>query len=112
MKYCGYCGNEIDDNANFCPHCGARSDNHENTHEVDLLINGEETYNTNYNYNNNYNVNTSNSNVFAVLAFIFSFLSPIMGWIFASIGKRKAEETGVGYGFCKAAMINLQLILF
>ena len=26
MKYCKRCGNELDDNANFCPKCGSKQD--------------------------------------------------------------------------------------
>ena len=45
MKYCKFCGSQIEDNAKFCPNCGARLEeervvNNISSNEEDLPTNG------------------------------------------------------------------------
>ncbi len=82
MKYCGKCGAELSDDAIYCPICGNK------THQLT-----DEEKNTFVKV-----VPASKSlapygrNVCALLGFIFSFISPLAGWILSGIGLKKAPD--------------------
>lgn len=70
MKFCSKCGNQIDENAIFCPHCGHRT-------------NGDESAFKNYNpyFNNMPVIDTKESKLVALLSFLFVDVGFIL-WLF------------------------------
>ncbi len=98
MKICSYCGQYIDDDAIFCPNCGART-NGDDTHRA---------YNNPYNpYNPGHAVNydMSESKLVSVLCFIFWQIG-IIYWLFSRRtrpGKASSAAKGV------LASISLQM---
>ena len=75
---CKNCGQELSDDATICFFCGVPTENFDKQEKVDKSK--EKTV-----------------NAMAIVGFIFSFLVPILGWIFGGIGLKKAEkEEGVG----------------
>lgn len=66
--YCKNCGNEIDDLAVVCPHCGCQVQK----------IRQEET----------------KTNVLAIVGFVLSFLFAIAGLICSILGRKEADKMG------------------
>ena len=91
MKFCKNCGNAIDDNAIFCPRCGAHA-------------NGESqraSYNTYGGYGQPY-YDTSESTLLAILSFIFWQVGLIV-WLFCRQtrpGKARSAAKGLLSSFC------------
>jgi uncharacterized membrane protein YvbJ len=71
MKYCAYCGQEIDENIKFCPHCGAAV-------EKDIFVSSMET--PKIHKSTNYQLET----ILGILAIVFSVLNYI-GIIFVHL---------------------------
>lgn len=101
MKFCKFCGNQIDENAIFCPKCGSR-------------VNGESSnpyggQNTSYNpyggfgYQNPYPVyDTAGSKAVAVLSFIF-WQAGLILWFFwrrSRPGKARSAAKGTLANVC------------
>ncbi len=84
--YCRNCGKEIDDNAVVCVHCGTPTDNF-TTSTVS-------------------NDKPKETNVLAIVGFVFSFLVALVGLICSILGYRKAKQEGLGYsGLALAGII-------
>ena len=83
--YCRKCGKEIPNDSFHCPYCGEEVLTSFNQHQ-------------NSQYNNRYNG-------YAVAGFITAFISPILGWIFGSIGLKRAKNGYRGRYLAIAAII-------
>ena len=89
MKYCSKCGNQLLDEAVFCPKCGCAVDNR-------YAPTPAPTQQT----------TASGTNGFAIAGFICAFFIPLLGWIFGGIGISKANKMGgKGKGLAVAAII-------
>ena len=83
MKYCTKCGEQIMDEAVVCPHCGC---------QTELMNKTEESA-------------VEKTNPFAIAGFVWSFFSPLFGWIFGGIGLYKSTRlNGKGRSFSIAAL--------
>lgn len=78
--FCKNCGNQVDDNAVVCPHCGVATHNLETARQ-------------------------SSSNGFAIAGFVLSFFFALLGLIFSAVGINKAKTTGSGKGLATAGLI-------
>lgn len=86
MKYCVFCGEKIEDDSTFCPHCGGKQGISCSNEEMNAS--GEET------------------NTIAILAIIFTFVFTIVGLILGILGMNKAKQmNGKGFGLSLAAVI-------
>lgn len=92
MKYCSHCGSEVQDDAIYCPNCGA-------------LISQ-----SNDNTNANTNVYVKKNNGFAIAGFVCSFFIPLLGWIFGGIGLSKSKQTNKGKNLSIAAIIIASVV--
>lgn len=87
--YCRNCGKEINDNADVCLNCGAA------------------TNKTTANQSN-----TQQTNVFALIGFILSFIIPVAGLVLSIIGKNKAASyNDNGKGLSLAGIIISSVFL-
>lgn len=85
MKYCSKCGNQVLDDAIICPKCGCM---------VDGKLKSEK-------------------NEMAVVGFICSFFSSLLGLIFGGIGLYRSEDrNGNGKGLSIAAILISCFIFF
>ena len=73
MKYCSRCGAEIYDEAVICTKCGCAVDG----------MNG-----------GSYNSASNNYNVLAIVGFVLSFFSTIVGLIISIIAYKQVKQTG------------------
>ena len=85
MKYCIYCGSDMDDVAVYCPICGKRQESSV------PRSNGYDSYygNGNSNYSN---VNSKNYHWAAVLALVFGILGGALAFVFGGIGLSKCDD--------------------
>lgn len=96
MKKCNYCGQDLDDDAKFCPNCGARCDTNNTSTET---TNGSYSY-----YDPNVMAqpprqpqsNDSPSVGFGILSFFFPLVGLILFLIWHSEYPRKAKSCGIG----------------
>ncbi len=82
--YCKKCGQEINENAIICPHCGVATDNMSKTAPV-----------------------PAQKNTIALVGFILSFFVPMVGLILSIIGYqnvKKPEYAGDGRSFAVAGI--------
>ncbi len=78
MKFCRFCGQEIDDDARFCPVCGNSTD--ENSEEIHRSTNTQQAKpEQNYHWA-------------AVCALIFGILGGLLAFVFGAIGLSKCTE--------------------
>ncbi len=85
--YCNNCGNQIDDNAAVCIHCGAPTQNFSQPAQQQQQ-------------------QPAQSNTMALVGFILAFLMPLIGLILSIIGlKRAPEYNGNGKGLATAGII-------
>ena len=88
--YCLGCGQNLEDGATFCKHCGTKTDN----------INAGTTQQSAP------APASTQSNTFAVLGLVFAFLMPILGIIFSAMGMSKSKElNGNGRGMAIAGLV-------
>ena len=84
--YCKNCGNQIDDNAVYCIHCGASTGIQQ--------------------YGQPEQKQSSQSNTLAIVGFILSFFIPLAGLICSIIGLKRAPQFGGnGKGLAIAGII-------
>ena len=80
--FCKNCGKEIDDNAAICPHCG-------------VVVNSAQ-----------FQPVKQETNTIAIVGFILSFFTALIGLIVSCVGlKRSKELGGNGRGFAIAGII-------
>lgn len=85
-KFCTNCGNQLIDEAAFCPKCGVMA-----------------------NTNNNVNNNSNKTNGFAIAGLILSFFTTILGLVFSIIGLVKSKTTNDGKPL---AIVGLVISIF
>ena len=84
--YCSNCGNQIDDNAAVCIHCGAPTGRAQ--------------------YQQQPAQQPAQSNTLAIVGFVFAFLIPIVGLICSIVGLKNAPQfNGNGKGLAIAGII-------
>ena len=90
MKYCGHCGAELLDEAVICPKCGCPVDG----------------------ANNLYANSKSNSwNALAIVGFVLSFFTAIIGLILCIIAYKQVKESGEkGKGLAIAGIVISSII--
>lgn len=88
--YCKNCGQQLGDQAVVCVHCGAATDKYTTTTTS--------------------HVKPRETNVLAIIGFIFSFNSAIVGLICSIIGYRKAKQEGLEYGGLALAGIIISAV--
>ncbi len=99
--YCTNCGNEINDKAVVCIHCGAAVDKeyfgNDNT-ENKTACSAQPAYNNRPNqkfqpvYQAEPAEQPKKENTIAIVGFIFAFLMPIVGIICSAIGYKRAKN--------------------
>ena len=95
-KYCSNCGRKIEEDIKYCPDCGWELDNNE------------------YRKRNNETNNAKGSNVFAILGFIFSFISPLLGLILSIIGLsqlKKYKKYGIVFGILGIIISIIRILI-
>ena len=93
MMKCSKCSAELEDNAKFCPQCGAPVGDDYVQHEQAQTQNqsqsqGQPQGNTAYVY--------QRTNGFAIAGFVLSFFVPILGIIFSAIALKQISDRGEG----------------
>lgn len=78
MKYCRFCGKQIDDDAKFCPACGNSTDEF-----------SEQTNPTYESGNTTTTQSTQNFHWMAVLGLILSILDLVPGLVFCILGLKR-----------------------
>lgn len=82
MAYCSKCGNQLDDNVNFCPKCGA------NRNGVSSQSYWQQNYRRQTNYGNQASLRGS------TLGFVLTFFLGIIGFVLCYIlGDEECKET-------------------
>ena len=100
MKYCTHCGQELNDNDYYCFKCGNQAVF--NIKELNTLDKQDKTSDNHVTKENQ----SKDINIFALLGFIFSFVSAVIGLVFGIIGLNKCKEDNErGEGLAKAAII-------
>lgn len=100
MKYCRNCGNPLDDNAIFCPRCGARSNGDGPNVNFDMYGGYNSGYGPVY--------DTQPSRAIAVLSFIFWQVGLII-WFFCRRTRPGKAESAVK-GALSSACVSMPLI--
>jgi len=98
--YCSNCGNEINDNAVVCIHCGAAVDTEyfeKNNPENKNIYCAQPAYNRpNQKFQPVYQAEPAEQpkkeNTIAIVGFIFAFLVPLVGIICSAIGYKRAKN--------------------
>ena len=101
MKYCNNCGNAIDENAIFCPHCGART-NGERTHTNYSPFGGFGGYTTPPYYD------TKGSKLLAIVSFLFWQVGVIV-WLFCR-QTRPGKARSAAKGALSSACLGIPII--
>ena len=76
--YCKNCGQQVNDNAVICPHCGCQ-----------IQSIGQA--------NNNADVSQQKTNTIAIVGFVLSFIIALAGLICSIIGYNKAKNEGLNH---------------
>ena len=102
MKYCTYCGSQLDDNALFCPNCGAKqSTNNANSTSGERSFFEEHAFGNTYSgrgaFSSNDPLVTERSRGITVLSFIFPIVGLILWlmWRYTKPGKATSAAKGV-----------------
>ena len=83
-KYCGNCGNEIENNETFCTNCGTST----------VVLDRQ-----------NVIIEKKNTNGFAIAGFVCSFFFAILGFIFSIVGLSNSDKlNGSGKGLAVAGL--------
>ena len=101
MKYCTYCGTQIEDNALFCPNCGAKqSVSNTNSGSGERSFFEEHAFGNTYNTQGSFFANdplvTERSKGIAVLSFILPIVGLILWlvWRYTKPGKATSAAKG------------------
>ncbi len=89
--FCKNCGNQIDDNASVCIHCGAA------VREIQTQ-----------------QQQPAQSNTLAIVGFVFAFLMPLIGLICSIIGLKKSKElndNGKGLAIAGIVISSIDLLI-
>ena len=114
--FCHNCGQQIDDDAGFCPFCGAKS---ERAYADKSTGGGQPTYGygqpngydangqpQQYNYNNYGYGAEKPANGLAIAGFVCSFFFALVGLILSIVGLNKSRELqGSGRGLAIAGIV-------
>ena len=103
--YCRYCGKQIEDNAVTCPDCGKATGVEEikktDTADFNEVFEAQETTIEQPPHEELHPV----TNDMALIGFVTSFVSPLLGWVFGGVGlARSLKRKGKGKGFSIAAI--------
>lgn len=99
MKYCRKCGAQLADDDNYCYFCGSNLEEQKEELKEERPTFSDQSYYEDNNYK-------PQPNTVALLGFVFSFLSPIIGLILSIVGLNKSRELrGVGRGYAIAGII-------
>ena len=94
--FCKNCGQQVEDNVESCPNCGAKV-------KEDTFAQNTQTY-TNQNQPMQQPVQKG-TNGFAIAGFILSFFGGLLGLIFSIIGLVKAKKEGSPKGLAIAGLV-------
>lgn len=85
MKYCSKCGSELQDDAQFCPNCGAQQDVAKKTTYTTVIDGNDESGKT---------------DTYGILGLVFSILGGFLGLIFdiVALTSSNSSEKGKKYG--------------
>lgn len=99
MKYCSKCGAQLADDDDYCYFCGAKFDEVKKEEQKEQPTFQDQSY-----YEDKYY--GQRPNTIALVGFVFSFISPIVGLILSIIGLNKARQmNGLGKGYAIAGII-------
>ena len=99
MKYCSKCGAQLADDDDYCYFCGAKFDEVKKEEQKEQPTFQDQSY-----YEDKYY--GQRPNTIALVGFVFSFVSPIVGLILSIIGLNKARQmNGLGKGYAIAGII-------
>ena len=114
--FCRQCGKEVDENANFCANCGAKLEKEQAQPPVEEVVQEksvddvwetsvqDETAQAVENQSEQKD-ESAQTNDMAIIGFVSSFVSPLMGIVFGGIGLSRAmKRKGKGKGFAIAAL--------
>lgn len=114
--FCRQCGKEVDENANFCANCGAKLEKEQAQPPVEEVVQEksvddvwetsvqDETAQAVENQSEQKDESVQ-TNDMAIIGFVSSFVSPLMGIVFGGIGLSRAmKRKGKGKGFAIAAL--------
>lgn len=90
MKYCSYCGAPIEDDAKFCPSCGARCE-------------GTDVYDSSSSKPTE--KSSDNCKVFGILSVVFGALGGWLGLVFGIIGLCKDKEKKIHKTLCNRHLL-------
>ena len=99
MKYCSKCGAQLADDDDYCYFCGTKFDEVKKEEQKEQPTFRDQSY-----YEDKYY--GQRPNTIALVGFVFSFISPIVGLILSIIGLNKARQmNGLGKGYAIAGII-------
>jgi hypothetical protein len=104
MKYCKNCGSQIDENAIFCPRCGARTNGDGPAINFNTFGGGYNTYGG-YGYQN---IDTTPSKAVAVLSFLFWWVGLAI-WAFCR-HTRPGKAHSALMGLLSSACVSIPLV--
>ena len=122
---CNNCGEEVDANAKFCPHCGKEVlnsnlnqenlNNKENVDNQEIIVEKQGVYQNNINtqdeYSNQQNNNQNIEEKANIGLAILSFLIPLAGLIIFIVKKDKETKTAKTSGICAVVRFVLNIII-
>ena len=92
--FCKHCGNQLPENATFCPKCGKVNDGQSfGQNESYEPINTDNVF-----YNAQKDSDAGSILKFSIMGLAFSFILPILGLIFTIIAKTKVRNFVEAYG--------------
>jgi len=107
MKYCKYCGKQINDYSVVCPHCGGQVE------EIRQASNQQPIVINNNNNNSNTNINQNGSTVFTG-RLRNKWVALLLCWCFGIFGAHKFYEGKTGMGIlylCTGGLCGIGWIL-
>ena len=94
--FCKKCGSQLEDGSRFCSHCGSAVDNvFTGTPDAAGQVPPQQNYNSQQQYYAQPQQQQTETNIYAILGFIFAFIVPIAGLILSIIGLQKKQYHGL-----------------